>query len=375
MEKLLKFVLKNWMPDLQDEFNHLICLPGLSYAQAKPQADSQSNLKHILAESLSFASLAIKEHETTNKRFCNDPYLHNLFAPNQDGDYLPLANYLLSETLKQKFLKKYSWVYLVSPVNLHVDINAIILRHDLSFDLSEQNYQLLTDYLNNYFCETEEDKSWEIFYDININQLFLFSKDNIKYNQVSVIELIGQNINNHELIQLPPQWKQTITEIQMHLQQFPLNHEFAQQAKPMINSLWFDSGGKISIQNEHQFNPFHFHQIITDDIKIEAICKQQNLSYQRLHDIENYHIDFNIKTMVYITSLIKSVRVNDAGLFYQLIDNLVLNITKPIAQHIKTKSEPLLLVTDQHAFVLRKHSFANQLIVLLKKLLHVKGTN
>ncbi|MBF0265204.1 MAG: hypothetical protein HQL46_08015 [Gammaproteobacteria bacterium] len=349
------------MGNANNALEHLICLSGLTYGQSKS--------KNPVSELLSNSTLAVTDKQFSQQGYANFPYLHYLFKLNTAGEFLPLAIHLLSEETKQSISKDYHWVYLVSPVNLHVDMNSIVLRHEYSSTLSRENNELVSDYINQFFNSSMEDENWTLFYDKKINRILLLSKFDINYNQASASQLIGKSINNNELTKLSSQWKQTLTEIQMLLHQLPLNKELKQQGKLAINSLWFENGGNIRDSHKNSFNPLQFKQVITDDKMIASLCEQFNLNYQIINLSEKSYTINELtgnKTIVYITSLINSINLNKPELFYTIIENFKQTFTNSFVNIINKSSIHVSILSDSHRYQISRKSHLANLLHSLK---------
>ncbi|SFW19540.1 phosphoglycerate mutase [Nitrosovibrio sp. Nv17] len=129
------------------------------------------------------------------------------------------------------------------PIHLRIEQNQILLADSHVFQISAEEAQQLTDFLNQHFGE--DDRPIELL-PLQPDRWYL----NATAMPPASTHLLSEAINQNMAARLPSgtasrQWRTLLNEIQMLLHDHPLNQSRERRGEPAVNGVWFWGGGTL----------------------------------------------------------------------------------------------------------------------------------
>jgi len=277
--------------------------------------------------------------------------LFDLLPDNVAENDLPIASVSLSAlnsaSKEQKIQNHPQWVYKINPVYLHPDMDQLILSADLSQQIENHEAQQICQSINDYFNDSEQDKSWKLHYFAE-NHFYLISQCKIEMTTTTLDKVLGLPITH----QLPKgkdadYWNQTLNEIQMFLFSMPLNQKRKEQGKTPINSLWIWGGGEFPLAikpgQENHINR-EWNLVYSTNYLIEDFCQFLNIPHQRLDQFKPLK---ESNQLLVIDELQTAYAAKDFYHWLESIENLENTLFTPLVQALKQQNiKTLQIITE-----------------------------
>jgi hypothetical protein len=177
----------------------------------------------------------------------------------------------------------------------------LLLADDLTEQISGAQAKDICQSVNQFFNQTEQDKTWELIY-YSKNKWFLVSDIQL-INHPMTADMMGKALSKPELeatlksgseiesdINAASYWIQTLNEIQMLLFSLPFNQQRAQQSKSQCNSLWLwgESFSVIPDKAKNTQTDHYWDKIYSDNFLVKQLADytdQEIKSDYNLHSI------------------------------------------------------------------------------------------
>jgi|GEM_PF-3025925 len=286
---------------------------------------------------------------------CMDLFGHVSSEFDQKTTDIPFGPILYSLLENNSVTGVKQWIYKLNPVFLYPDMDQLILANDLSHDLKAIEAEEICQAINEYFNESEQDKTWQIVNPCD-NQLFLISNKTASILTSPLEYVLGLPIN-----QFLPRgkeanyWNQTLNEIQMLLFTLPFNNARKEKGQTAVNSLWPWGGGIFPLKTTNGSN-LAWDRVFTDHSMVEKLAQFDSIQSDSLESFYDYNFSSSENYLLVSNHLLQAFNNNDVYSWFEEIKRLEQQIFTPALQALKDKnlSQINFIVADEQCFSINR---------------------